>query len=134
MKKIIKVVGAIIENEKHEILCALRSQSMSMSNFWEFPGGKIEDGENIQETIIREIKEELDCEIKPSLEIFDDYTHEYEKVFVRLVTIKCEIIAGEARPKEHAKLIWLNKTNLSSLKWSPADIPTVEKLINSCSK
>ena len=47
MKKLIKVVGAIIENENNEILCALRSTKMSLPNLWEFPGGKIEDGESL---------------------------------------------------------------------------------------
>lgn len=134
MKKIVKVVGAIIENEEQEVLCALRSLNMSNSNLWEFPGGKIEDGEDLQSTIIREIKEELDCDIEPSLKIFDDYSYDSETVIIRLITLKCKIKTGEPKPKEHSKLIWLNKINLSSLKWSPADIPTVEKLINSCSK
>ena len=44
MKKVVKVVAAIIENEEHEILCALRSPEMSIPNMWEFPGGKVEAG------------------------------------------------------------------------------------------
>lgn len=131
MKKIVNVVGSIIENSEKEILCALRSLNMSMPNLWEFPGGKIEKGEDIKETIIREIQEELGCEIETDEDIFDDYTHEYDNFFVRLITIKCKIIAGEPIPKEHSKLIWLKKENLSSLRWSPADIPTVNKLITS---
>ncbi len=63
MKKLIKVVGAIIENENNEILCALRSTKMSLPNLWEFPGGKIEKGESLADAIVREIKEELDCTI-----------------------------------------------------------------------
>ena len=59
MKKIVKVVGALIENDNNEILCALRSKNMSMGNFWEFPGGKIEKGETPGDAIVREIKEEL---------------------------------------------------------------------------
>ena len=58
MKKTINVVGAIIENENREILCALRSKNMSLANFWEFPGGKIEKGETLAEAIVREIYEE----------------------------------------------------------------------------
>ncbi len=63
MKKLIEVVGAIIENENNEILCALRSTKMSLPNLWEFPGGKIEKGESLADAIVREIKEELDCTI-----------------------------------------------------------------------
>lgn len=65
MKKI-TVVAAVIENERNEILCALRSPKMSSPNLWEFPGGKIEEGEKPKEALIREIKEEFmlhDCGI-----------------------------------------------------------------------
>lgn len=55
MKKTIKVVGAIIENDNNEILCALRSKDMCLPNVWEFPGGKIEEDENINDAIIREL-------------------------------------------------------------------------------
>ena len=53
MKKSIKVVAAIIENENNEILCALRSPSMSLPNMWEFPGGKVEEGESLGAAIER---------------------------------------------------------------------------------
>ena len=51
MKKVVDVVGAIIQNEKAEILCALRSKNMSLANFWEFPGGKIEQGETVKKLL-----------------------------------------------------------------------------------
>ncbi len=128
MKKTINVVGAIIENEEREILCALRSKTMSLPNMWEFPGGKIEDGENYSEALIREIKEELLCGIE-TFDIFDDATHEYEKIFVRLITIKCRVIENNPQPTEHAKLIWLKRENLSSINWAPADLSALNKLI-----
>ena len=106
MKKVVDVVGAIIENEKEEILCALRSKNMSLANFWEFPGGKIEQGETVKESIVREIHEELDCTIE-FIEIFNDNTYEYDEIIVNLVTIKCKLIDGIPKAKEHAKLIWL---------------------------
>ena len=55
MKKVVKVVAAIIENEENEILCALRSPEMSIPNMWEFPGGKVEKGEDLYSAIEREI-------------------------------------------------------------------------------
>ncbi|MEG0295873.1 MAG: (deoxy)nucleoside triphosphate pyrophosphohydrolase [Clostridium sp.] len=129
MKKTIKVVAAIIENDKNEILCALRSPEMSMSNLWEFPGGKVEDGESIADAIEREIKEELLCDIKFITE-FNDHTHEYDKVFVNLISLKCELVSGTPIATEHSKLIWLKRENLYSLKWAPADIPAVKQLIH----
>lgn len=131
MKKKVKVVGAIIENETNEILCALRSTKMTLPNLWEFPGGKVEENEDIYSAIVREIQEELDCTVE-ALNIFNDNIHEYENIIVNLITVKCKIIEGNLIAKEHDKLIWLKRENLTSLIWAPADVPTVELL--SCEK
>jgi 8-oxo-dGTP diphosphatase len=129
MKKTVKVVAAIIENENKEILCALRSPQMSMPNMWEFPGGKVEADEDIFSALEREIEEELGCKIKTS-DIHNDIIHEYETFIINLIAINSEIISGTPIPKEHSKLIWLNRENLESLVWAPADIPAVELLLN----
>ncbi|MEQ8154936.1 MAG: (deoxy)nucleoside triphosphate pyrophosphohydrolase [Clostridiaceae bacterium] len=128
MKKLVKVVGAIIENNDNEILCALRSPVMSLPNLWEFPGGKIEDGEGYKEAIEREIAEELDCNVE-FIEVFNDNTHEYDKFIVNLVTVKCRLISGTPTASEHSKIIWLKRENLHSLKWAPADVPAVDQLV-----
>lgn len=128
MKKTIKVVAAIIENKNNEILCALRSPNMSLPNLWEFPGGKVEEGESLFEAIEREIQEELSCNVKAS-NVFAENTHEYEKIIVNLIGMKCELIDGTPTPNEHSKLIYLSKESLNSLIWAPADIPIVEKIM-----
>lgn len=69
MKKNIKVVDTIIENENNEILCAFRSPDMNQPNIWEFPGGKVEERESLQAAIECEIKEDLNCDIE-ALEVF----------------------------------------------------------------
>ena len=127
MKKTVRVVGAIILSEADEVLCALRSPEMSLPNYWEFPGGKIEVGESIQEAVIREIKEELNCEIE-AFDIFNDYTHEYEHIFVNLITVMCKLVNGIPTASEPAELKWIPKQDLKSLHWAPADIPAVELL------
>jgi len=129
MKKLVKVVAAIIENEQNEILCALRSPEMSIPNRWEFPGGKVEKDEDIYSALEREISEELDCKVKTTEEVFNDHTHEYDTFIINLISIKCEITEGSPVASEHSKLIWLKRDNLESLKWAPADIPAVEQLI-----
>ena len=128
MKKTIKVVAAIIENENNEILCALRSPEMTLPNQWEFPGGKVEKGESLFEAIEREIKEELNCTVE-AVDEFDENTHEYEKVIVNLIGIKCKLVEGTPVAREHSKLVYLKKENLNSLVWAPADVPIVENLI-----
>ncbi|MCJ7690733.1 MAG: (deoxy)nucleoside triphosphate pyrophosphohydrolase [Clostridiaceae bacterium] len=129
MKKLIKVVGAIIENENNEILCALRSPIMSLPNMWEFPGGKIESNETLKEAIEREIKEELAFDVE-FIGRFNDNTHEYDKFIVNLITVKCRLVTGTPTISEHSKLIWLHRDNLLSLNWAPADIPAVNQLIS----
>lgn len=129
LKKLIKVVAAIIENDNDEILCALRSPNMAIPNMWEFPGGKVEQGEDLYSALKREISEELGCLIETKI-LFNDHTHEYENFTINLTTIKSKIIDRNPIPKEHSKLIWLKRENLSSLIWAPADIPAVEQLIN----
>ncbi|MFC7373477.1 (deoxy)nucleoside triphosphate pyrophosphohydrolase [Fictibacillus iocasae] len=129
MKKLVKVVAAIIENENEEILCALRSPQMLLPNMWEFPGGKVESGEDLNTALKREIEEELGCSIE-TYKLFNDHTHEYDTFIINLLCIKCKIINGTPEPSEHSKLIWMKRENLASLLWAPADIPAVEQLIN----
>jgi 8-oxo-dGTP diphosphatase len=129
MKKTVKVVAAIIENDHQEILCALRSPKMSIPNMWEFPGGKVEADEDIYSALKREIEEELHCQIETK-DLHNDIVHEYETFIINLIAIKCKIIRGTPTPTEHSKLIWLKRENLASLVWAPADIPAVELLIH----
>ncbi|MEH7399371.1 (deoxy)nucleoside triphosphate pyrophosphohydrolase [Gottfriedia acidiceleris] len=129
MKKQIKVVGAVIRNNENQILCALRSPEMSLPNLWEFPGGKIEKGEKPEETLVREIKEELGCEIVVS-DLVENVVYEYDAIIVNLLTYEAEILLGTPVASEHAKLEWRDVSDLEELEWAPADIPTVEKLMN----
>jgi len=129
IKKTVHVVGAIIENDKQEILCALRGPEMTLPNYWEFPGGKIEQGESKEEALKREIQEELGCVI----EVFDhveDTTYEYEKVIVRLETFMAKIVSGTPIATEHAQIKWVPRKELATLNWAPADIPAIEKLLS----
>jgi len=128
LKKTIRVVGAVIYNDKNEILCALRSPEMSLPNLWEFPGGKIEPNESPEQSLIREIEEELGCEIKVQAHI-ETTLHEYEAIHVELATYRSEIVAGQPAAKEHAELRWTPIPHLEQLEWAPADIPAVQKIM-----
>jgi 8-oxo-dGTP diphosphatase len=126
MKKHIHVVGAvIIENGK--ILCAQRGPDKALPLKWEFPGGKIEEGESPQEALRREINEEMQCKVEIGEQI--DYTvYEYDFGIVHLTTFYCKLIEGTPVLTEHVSIRWLSPHELPTLDWAPADIPAIEKL------
>lgn len=126
--KSVEVVGAVIVNPENQVLCAQRAPHMAQGGLWEFPGGKIEPGEDPRATLAREIREELGCEIRVG-DLVADATYAYPTVRVRLLTYYAEVIAGEPEALEHAALTWVALADLHRLDWAPADLPTVEHLI-----
>ncbi|CAG9620365.1 8-oxo-dGTP diphosphatase MutT [Sutcliffiella rhizosphaerae] len=128
MKKTVNVVGAIIENEKDEFFCALRSPDMSLANYWEFPGGKIEKGESPEQALVREFEEEFACKIQVGSKV-EDTTYEYEKVIVRLETYEAKLTNGQPIALEHAETRWVPRLELLKMNFAPADIPAIEKLV-----
>ncbi|WP_242315461.1 (deoxy)nucleoside triphosphate pyrophosphohydrolase [Bacillus cereus group sp. BfR-BA-01355] len=127
MKRRISVVGAVIFNENNEVLCALCSPTMTLPNYWEFPGGKIKNGEEPQVALVREIKEELGCSITVDEKV-EEIEYEYETIIVHLTTYKAQILEGIPKALEHTELKWVRVKDLNNLYWAPADIPTVESL------
>lgn len=126
--KDIYVVAAIIASEG-KILCAQRSASMTLSDLWEFPGGKIEGDETHQEALKREIKEELKLDIEVSSELFEETVYTYDFGRVHLSAYVCGYVAGTPDLAEHKAVKWLDPSELKRLAWAPADIPIVEKLM-----
>jgi 8-oxo-dGTP diphosphatase len=129
--KQVDVVGAVIRNDAGEVLCALRAPNMSMAGLWEFPGGKIEPHEAPAESLRREIREELGCEISVG-DLVADVTHEYPTVIVHLMTYAAAVTQGQPVAREHAELRWVTLADLGRLNWAPADIPTVKRLTDGC--
>jgi 8-oxo-dGTP diphosphatase len=127
--KRVDVVGAVIIDPRKGVLCALRSPSMSLSGFWEFPGGKIEPGENPAQALTREIQEELGCRVDVE-ELIEDIVHRYPDLEVHLMTYKCSILEGMPRASEHEELRWVRENKLMELNWAPADIPTVSAILD----
>lgn len=127
MKKIIKVVGAILIKEGR-ILCAQRGGEKSLPYLWEFPGGKIEQGESPHQALIRELSEELLIEVELEATIFDAVSYEYDFGVVNLTTIIGKLKSGEPVLTEHQEIRWLSPKELFEVEWAPADIPIVKQL------
>ncbi len=128
MKKEIEVVAAIIiDNDK--FLCTQRNKSKYeyISYKYEFPGGKVESEETLEEAIIREIKEELDAEIKVKSKYLT-VRHEYPDFIVIMHSFLCEMLSKKIILKEHIDSKWLSNVELSSLDWAGADLPIIKKL------
>ena len=128
MKKQISVVGAIIFDQD-AILCAQRSERMSLPLKWEFPGGKIENGESDIDALKREIREEMKCDLEVGEKVTTT-TYEYDFAIIQLTTYRCKLKAQLPTLTEHRAIQWLNKKDLKTLDWAPADIPAVDLIVN----
>lgn len=111
--------AVIIHNNK--ILAAKRSKNMPHQGFWEFPGGKIEDGECERSCLHREIKEELACGINIHTQL-PSFLHTYADKNIELIPFICTLSSQTPIPVEHEQITWLNATQLTQMNWLPADI------------
>ena len=123
--KTIKVVAAIIiDNGK---VFATQRGYGEFKDGWEFPGGKIEEGETAREAIGREIREELDTEIQVE-ELLDTVEYDYPKFHLSMDCFICAVKSGDLVLKEHEAAKWLTKETLGSVEWLPADEGLIEKI------
>jgi len=128
MKKI-EVVAAIIKNGDL-ILCAQRKESPLnyISEKFEFPGGKIEDGETKREALKRELIEELD--IIPNIQdLYLTVVYQYTDFELTMHSFICDTDSMNVALNEHISHQWLTKENLLKLDWAAADVPIVNKLV-----
>lgn len=125
--KTIHVVTAVIKKD-NKIFCCQRADTGPLAKKWEFPGGKIEEGENAKEALVREIREELDTEIKVE-DLIMKVDHQYPTFRIILEAYLAEVIEGNLTLTEHLDAKWLGKDELKTLDWAEADIPIVDKII-----
>ena len=126
MKKITTVAG-IIKNEKGQILCTLRDQGKYeyVSYKWEFPGGKVEEGETQKQTLTRELHEELDIDVKIG-NFFYQVEHDYPDFHLSMAVYECTLVSKEMKMNVHKGLKWLEPKELMKLDWAAADIPVAK--------
>ena len=128
--KTIRVVAAIIRstNKNGEpIIFATQRGYGDFKDGWEFPGGKIEEGETPQEALQREIMEELNTEIKVG-ELIDTIEYDYPTFHLSMDCFWAEVVSGDLVLKEHEAAKWLKKEELDSVEWLPADIALIEEV------
>lgn len=129
--KTVRVVAAVIKavNANGEpIIFATQRGYGEFKGGWEFPGGKIEDGETPQEALKREIMEELDTEILVG-ELIDTIEYDYPEFHLSMDCFWCEIVNGNLVLKEHEDARWLTRGQLKDVEWLPADVRLMSKII-----
>ncbi|MCR5667985.1 MAG: (deoxy)nucleoside triphosphate pyrophosphohydrolase [Lachnospiraceae bacterium] len=129
--KTIRVVAAVIkaENEKGQpMIFATQRGYGEYKDGWEFPGGKIEEGETPQEALKREIIEELDTEIAVG-DLIDTIEYDYPNFHLSMDCFWADIIRGDLVLKEHEAARWLTKEQLGDVDWLPADIQLIDQIL-----
>ena len=128
--KTINVVAAIIKSQTEAgtpVIFATQRGYGEFKDWWEFPGGKTEEGETPQEALKREIREELDAEIEV-LDLLDTVEYDYPEFHLSMKCYWCSLAGGKLILKEHEDARWLDKKHLSDVNWLPADIVLIEKI------
>lgn len=129
--KHLEVCGAILLKD-HRILCAQRNAGKYdyVSYKWEFPGGKLEPGENAKQALRRELIEEMDVNISESdMELFYVVEHQYPDFKMQMHCFICKMSNDTINLKEHVDMRWSTIENIQDLDWAPADLPVVNALV-----
>ncbi len=123
--KTTKVVAAIIIKDG-KVFATQRGYG-EFKGGWEFPGGKVEPGEDPKAAIAREIREEMDTEIEVG-ELFDTVEYDYPAFHLSMDCFLCSVTSGKLTLLEHEDAKWLSADTLDSVEWLPADLGLVSKI------
>ena len=128
-RPLVLVVAAALVDTDGRVLLAQRPPGKAMAGLWEFPGGKVHDGENPEQALIRELHEELGIETRNScLAPFAFASHAYETFQLLMPLYVCRIWQGTPQGREGQALAWVRPARLADYPMPPADVPLVALL------
>lgn len=127
-KKCIRVVAAEIERDGR-FLITQRRPTATLPLLWEFPSGRVEPGERDEEALVREIREEMDIEVRVGkLSMF--IQHEYDEYAIDLCVYRCELVSEDIKPRKVHDWRWVKADEMDQYEFPPADAHTIEKLLH----
>jgi len=127
--KLVLVAACALIDPDGRVLIAQRPAGKSMAGLWEFPGGKMEPGERPEETLIRELREELGIEVKePCLAPVSFASHSYAGFHLLMPLYICRRWEGTPQPLEHPQIKWVRPKDLTDYPMPPADVPLIPML------
>ena len=128
-RPLVLVVAAALCNDKGEILLAQRPEGKSMAGLWEFPGGKVEQGETPERALVRELHEELSIMVEESaLEPLTFASHDYPNFHLLMPLFRCRVWTGDVNPREGQSFKWVAPSALHDYPAPAADIPLFDVL------
>jgi len=124
----LKEVSAAIIEKNGLILITRRAKDEKLAGFWEFPGGKREASETIEQCLVRELKEELDVEVVTN-GILGESDYHYSGGAIKLIGVYARIVSGDIKMTVHDSFEWVSPKDLLSYELAPADVPLAKMLI-----
>ena len=127
MSSIIRVVAAIIYNDENRFLMARKKAGKSLAGYWEFPGGKVEDGEDDHLALKREIKEELNIDLK-AVHFSFEYRYYFPDLTIDFVFFRAQIDRGEIKLVDHDAIEWLDVVETKKYLIAPGDLEALKQI------
>ena len=124
----VEVAAALIWDPKGRFLICQRPAHKARGMMWEFVGGKAEPGEKLEDTLIRECREELDVTVNPT-SIFAQLVHEYPDITIRLTLFNAVIVEGQPKMLEHNDIQWIYPSQIPDFTFCPADEDILKLLL-----
>ncbi len=124
--KSVKVVAAVIERDGR--ILATQRATGAFAGGWEFPGGKVERDETLEQALHREIREELDARIEVG-ELIVEVEHAYDDFLLELSCFHCRLLDEDVRLLEHCDARWLGARDVRSVAWLPADVAAIDAVV-----